>query len=403
MVRGRKTQRNITVIVLAVALLAVGFFAYRYFFATVSVLDYIQIKGVHIGTVEHDWIQGPFGSSIWGCRTSWNQDIERGVGDTKFPENEYKIDTDTKTKLWFFDPEDPIRCAPNLGIIVQYIGSERLYGEVTRLKYKVITIVSGSDVLGGLPAAEKENYYKDTYFYLSVEPPYVIEYYQLDEQVRYPLYNKTGEERLMVTVPYQAPGDNPLLISIATAVNPIISWIFHATGGKGITREYSLQVVVDLGRYVGTAPTTLRVTEPLQTGGVPGVYPGTYTQYVTLTVFKPATTTIYVTEFIHKYTTVTAGSTYTTWRTITQTYEVKVSGYVTVKETVTVKGTETITTTVAVVSTVQTGIGNIEELIKIAIIAGVILMVLAVAVVGIRAFRPSAQTGVRGGRGARRR
>lgn len=394
--RARKSQRNITVIVLAIALLAVGFFAYRYFFATVSVLDYIQIKGVHIGTVEHDWLQGPFGSSIWGCRTNWNQDIMRGVDDTRFPENEYKIDEENKLKAWFFDPEDPIRCAPNLGVVVQLVSQEKLYGNVFLYSYKVAVIVSGSDILSGLPAAEKENYYKDTYFILTIEPPYVIEKYMLDGKQYEPIYDKTGAVRLIIPVTAQAPGEWPLTLRL---VGPIGQWLIHATGGKGISKVYDVQFAIDLGKYVGTAPTTIYAPIVGMTAGTSIIY-STITQYKTLTVFQPITTTAYVTEFQKLTTTVVEGKIVTTMVPVTYTEEIKVSGYKTVVETVTVTGTET--KTILVTTTVEVGgggIGNIEELIKMAIIAGVIMMALAVAVVGIRAFRPTAQARTRSRRG----
>jgi hypothetical protein len=395
MPRIRKKEKNVTVIVLAIALLAVGFFAYRYFFATVSVLDYIQIKGVHIGTVEHDWLQGPFGSSIWGCRTSWNQDIMRGVDDTRFPENEYKVDEENKLKAWFFDPEDPIRCAPNLGVVVQLISSERLYGSIMQYRYKIAAIVSGSDIIGGLPAAEKENYYKDTYFILTIEPPYVIDNCVIDGKACELIYDKTGAVRLIIPITAQAPGDNPLVLPF---VGTIYQWLIHATGGKGISKVYGVLFSIDLSKYVGTARTTLFAPTISMTEGTSIIY-STITQYKTLTVFKPVTTTLYITEFQKLTTTVIAGKTVTTTVPVTYTEEIKVSGYKTIVETVTVTGTET--KTILVTTTVEVGgggIGNIEELVKMAIIAGVIMMALAVAVVGIRAFRPTAQARVRGGK-----
>jgi len=399
MPRGRNAARGVGLIVLAIALIGAGFFAYQYFFATSAILDYIDIVGVHVGSVEHDWLWGPFGSSMWGCRLSGavNRDYFRGVDDAGFAENKYMVDTANNMKMWMFDPEDPIRCAPNLGVVVQYINRERLYGNVFLYRYKVAVIVSGSDILGGLPAAEKENYYKDTYFILHLKPPYVIENYFLDGQQYSPIYDKSGAVRLIVPVMAQAPGDS--LLGIQNILGgPIAEWIRHATGDKGISKVYDVQFIIDEGKYVGAAPTTIYAPPVTMTQGATMPYYGP-TQYVTLTVFKPITTTMYVTEFQRVYITVSMGKTITMTTPVTFTQEIKVSGYKTVVETV----TQETTATVVEVKTVEAPIvpPELAQTLKIAVIGGLILGAIALMILGVRVAGAKSRARGRGGGGRR--
>jgi hypothetical protein len=296
-----------------------------------------------------------------------------------------------------FDPEDPIRCAPNLGIVVQYINRERLYGNVFLYRYKVAVIVSGSDILGGLPAAEKENYYKDTYFILHVKPPYVIENYFLDGQQYSPIYDKSGAVRLIVPVMAQAPGDS--LLGIKNILGgPIAEWIRHATGDKGISKVYDVQFIIDEGKYVGAAPTTIYAPPVTMTQGATMPYYGP-TQYVTLTVFKPITTTMYVTEFQRVYITVSMGKTITMTTPVTFTQEIKVSGYKTVVETV----TQETTATVVEVKTVEAPIvpPELAQTLKIAVIGGLILGAIALMILGVRVAGAKSRARGRGGGGRR--
>jgi len=392
--RRRNTTRSIGLIILAILLVGAGIFAYQYFFATTAVLDYIDIVGVHIGSVEHDWLWGPFGSSIWGCKLCGpvDRDYHRGVDDAGFAENKYMVDTSNNMKMWMFDPEDPIRCAPNLGVVVQYISRERLYGNVFLYHYKVAVIVSGSDILGGLPAAEKENYYKDTYMILHLKPPYVIENYYLDGQQYAPIYDKSGAVRLIIPVMAQAPGDS--LLGIQNILGgPIAEWIRHATGDKGISKVYDVQFTIDEGKYVATAPTTIYAPTVTMTRGATMPYYGP-TQFITLTVFKPITTTIYVTEYQRVYVTTSAGKTVTVTTPVTYTQEIKVSGYATVVTTMTV----TEKTNVTVVKTVEAPVipQSLADVIKIAVIALAVLGGIALMMFGVRAAGAKARRG--GGR-----
>jgi len=408
MPRRRNAARGVGLIVLAIALIGAGFFAYQYFFATSAVLDYIDIVGVHIGSVEHDWLWGPFGSSMWGCKLCGpvNRDYYRGVDDAGFAENKYMVDTANNMKMWMFDPEDPVRCAPNLGVVVQYISRERLYGNVFLYRYKVAVIVSGSDILGGLPAAEKENYYKDTYMILHVKPPYVIENYYLEGEQYTPIYDKSGAVRLIIPVMAQAPGDSLLDASIlfnspfsgGPLRNVITEWINHATGGKGISKVYDVQFIIDEGKYVGTAATTIYAPPVTMTQGATMPYYGP-TQYVMLTIFKPITTTMYVTEFQRVYITVSMGKTVTMTTPVTFTQEIKVSGYKTVVETV----TQETTATVVEVKTVETPIvpPELAQTLKIAVIGALILGAIALMIFGVRVAGAKSRARGRAGGGRR--
>jgi hypothetical protein len=396
MPRGRNAARGVGLIVLAIALIGAGFFAYQYFFAATAVMDYIDIVGVHIGSVEHDWLWGPFGSSMWGCRLSGavNRDYFRGVDDAGFAENKYMVDTANNMKMWMFDPEDPVRCAPNLGIITRYIGRERLYGNVFLYKYNIMIMVSGSDILGGLPAPEKENYYKDTYFVVSIQPPYVIESVFVDGKQYPQIYDKSGRYRLILDVPMQAPGDSMLGIQNILG-GPIAEWIRHATGDKGIHKTYDVQFIIDEGKYVGTAESTLRATLPPATGGTTGPYYGP-SQILTMTVIQPITTTIYITEYELIYRTVTMGKTTTITTPVTFTQEIKVTGYATVPTTITL--TQETTVTVVQVKTVEAPIvpPELAETFKIAVIALAVLGGIALMIFGVRAAGAKTRRG--GGR-----
>jgi hypothetical protein len=393
--RHRNATRSIGLIILAILLVGAGIFAYQYFFAATAVLDYIDIVGVHIGSVEHDWLWGPFGSSMWGCKLSGavNRDYFRGVNDAGFAENRYMVDTSNNMKMWMFDPEDPVRCAPNLGVVVQYINRERLYGNVFLYRYKVAVIVSGSDILGGLPAAEKENYYKGTYFILHIKPPYVIENYFLDGRQYSPIYDKSGAVRLIIPVMAQAPGDS--LLGIKNILGgPIAEWIRHATSDKGISKVYDVQFIIDEGKYVGTAATTIYAPTVTMTQGTTVIY-RTATQYATMTVFKPVTTTIYVTEYQRVYVTTTAGRTVTVTTPVTFTQEIKVSGYKTVVETI----TRETTATIVEVKTVEVPVipQELAETFKIAVIGVLILGGIALVIFGVRVAGARSRARRRGG------